>query len=130
MQQPNPDPGEEYPHVNTQLFGVQDPYNAGKDVGDMRHPFNAPDAGAVPEMSGFVLDYETDFTAQRKKAPSAEQRAQIMGSFDPGMLPVLSTLAREFGVFDHWYCAVPSQTFCNRSSVSYTHLTLPTISSV
>lgn len=115
MQQPNPDPGEEYPHVNTQLFGVQDSQNAGKDVGDMQHPFNAPDADAVPDMSGFVLDYETDFAAQKKKVPNADERAQIMGSFDPGMLPVLSTLAREFGVFDNWYCAVPSQTFCNRS---------------
>ena len=25
MQQPQPDPGETYPHVNTQLFGVIDP---------------------------------------------------------------------------------------------------------
>ena len=31
------------------------------------------------------------------------------------MLPVLSTLASEFAVFDHWYAGVPSQTFCNRS---------------
>lgn len=38
-----------------------------------------------------------------------------MGSFSPEMLPVLSTLAAEFAVFDHWYAAVPSQTFCNRS---------------
>ena len=38
-----------------------------------------------------------------------------MGSFSPDMLPTLSTLAREFAVFDNWFCAVPSQTFCNRS---------------
>jgi phospholipase C len=38
-----------------------------------------------------------------------------MGSFSPPMLPVLSTLARNFAVYDNWYCAVPSQTFCNRS---------------
>ena len=31
------------------------------------------------------------------------------------MLPVLSTLAKNFGVYDHWHAAVPSQTFCNRS---------------
>jgi len=31
------------------------------------------------------------------------------------MLPVLSTLAREFAVYDHWHAAVPSQTFANRS---------------
>jgi hypothetical protein len=28
---------------------------------------------------------------------------------------VLSGLARGFGVFDHWFCEVPSQTFTNRS---------------
>jgi len=28
---------------------------------------------------------------------------------------VISTLAREFAVYDHWHAAVPSQTFCNRS---------------
>ena len=38
-----------------------------------------------------------------------------MGSFSPQMLPVLSTLAKNFAVYDNWYCAVPSQTFCNRS---------------
>ena len=31
-----------------------------------------------------------------------------MGSFTPEMLPVFSTLAREFAVYDHWHCAVPS----------------------
>jgi len=33
----------------------------------------------------------------------------------PEQLPVLNGLAREFGVFDHWFCEVPSQTFMNRS---------------
>ncbi len=28
---------------------------------------------------------------------------------------MLSTLAREFAVYDRWFCGVPSQTFCNRS---------------
>jgi Phosphoesterase family len=33
----------------------------------------------------------------------------------PGQLPVLSGIARDFAVFDHWSCEVPSQTFMNRS---------------
>ncbi len=115
MRQPDPDPGEEYPHVNTQLFGVQNGHNAAKEVGDMSHPYNAPEAGQQADMSGFVVDYDSDFLRLRKRAPKPHESKQIMGSFDPGMLPVLSTLAREFGVYDHWYCAVPSQTFCNRS---------------
>ena len=28
---------------------------------------------------------------------------------------MLNGIAREFGVFDHWFCEVPSQTFMNRS---------------
>src|SRR5690606_10168090 len=49
------------------------------------------------------------------KAPTPDEAGVIMGSFAPEMLPTLSTLAREFAVFDSWFCAVPSQTFCNRS---------------
>lgn len=115
MRQPDPDPGEEYPHVNTQLFGNIDSHNRGKAVSDMRTPFNAPTADQQADMSGFVLDYEADFRGRTGRAPTAKERDQIMGSFSAAMLPVTSTLAREFGVYDHWFCAVPSQTFCNRS---------------
>jgi phospholipase C len=38
-----------------------------------------------------------------------------MTGFTPEQVPVLSGLARGFGVFDHWFCEVPSQTFANRS---------------
>ncbi len=115
MRQPDPDPGEEYPHVNTQLFATLDDVNRGKDVADMRSPYNAPQPGQSATMTGFVIDYEVDFVGRTGRKPTADERDQIMGSFSPEMLPVTSTLAREFGVFDHWFCAVPSQTFCNRS---------------
>ena len=38
-----------------------------------------------------------------------------MTGFTPEQVPVLNGIAREFGVFDHWFCEVPSQTFMNRS---------------
>ena len=38
-----------------------------------------------------------------------------MTGYTPEQVPVLSGIAREFGVFDHWFCEVPSQTFMNRS---------------
>jgi phospholipase C len=38
-----------------------------------------------------------------------------MTGFTPEQVPVLNGLARAFGVFDHWFCEVPSQTFMNRS---------------
>ncbi len=38
-----------------------------------------------------------------------------MTGFTPEQVPMLNGIAREFGVFDHWFCEVPSQTFMNRS---------------
>ena len=38
-----------------------------------------------------------------------------MTGYTPEQVPVLNGIAREFGVFDHWFCEVPSQTFMNRS---------------
>ncbi len=103
MQSPQPDPGEPYPHVNTQLFGVQN------------DDFNTPAPGAVAHNRGFVTDYIRNFEEVRQRQPDPAEYAVIMGGFEPAMLPVLSTLAREFGVYDAWFAGVPSQTFCNRS---------------
>ncbi|MGP3535814.1 alkaline phosphatase family protein [Microbacterium sp. RD1] len=117
MSSPNPDPGEEYPHVNTQLFGtVSPPENRGRAIPDMRPPFNAPDDASKPSMSGFLQDYIDNFTSEHDgRAPTPEEYSVVMGAFDPQMLPVFSTLAKNFVVYDNWHCAVPSQTFCNRS---------------
>src|ERR1700685_2465288 len=44
--------------------------------------------------------------------------AEITAPFNapaPGQIPGLGGLARAFGVFDHWFCEVPSQTLPNRS---------------
>ncbi len=117
MSRPNPDPGEEFPHVNTQLFGTVDPAsNAQLFVEDMKAPYNTPPSSADATMSGFLTDYRINFERLRKGTPpTADEARQIMGSFSPQMLPVLSTLAKNFAVYDNWFCAVPSQTFCNRS---------------
>ena len=43
MDTPNPDPGEEYQHVNTQLFGMIDPpSNRGVLAEQMTAPYNLP----------------------------------------------------------------------------------------
>jgi phospholipase C len=116
MRSPTPDPGEEYPHVNTQLFGtVAPPGNARVTFEQMTAPFNAPPAGAAAAMSGFVTDYINTFVATEGREPRPDEYAVAMGGFGPDMLPVVSTLARGFAVYDAWFCAVPSQTFCNRS---------------
>ncbi|MDO7882396.1 alkaline phosphatase family protein [Salinibacterium soli] len=117
MRHPQPDPGETYPHVNTQIFNVVDPAtNADLYANGLQSPFNAPSSTSKPEMSGFVTDYVINYKELKKgTAPTAEEYRVAMGSFSPDMLPVFSAIAKGFAVYDAWHAGVPSQTFCNRS---------------
>jgi phospholipase C len=106
MCQPSPDPGEFYrPHVNRQLYGVD----------DVPEPASAL---PVAPMSGFVQDYIRAIREQELfdgVEPSYDHYRRIMDCYPPEALPVLSGLARAFAVSDEWFASVPSQTFCNRS---------------
>ena len=115
MDSPNPDSGEEWYHTNTQLFGVLDEHNRFKIGEGVTEPWNAPPGGATPTMDGFVADYISTFTAEVGRHPTYEEYAHIMTGYTPEQVPVLSAIARDFGVFDHWFSEVPSQTFMNRS---------------
>jgi phospholipase C len=117
---PCPDPGEEYPRVNTQLFGTVNPIqNRVTDALYMRAPFNLPGSlpndAPIPLMNGFVYDYINNFEHTVGRAPSYDEYKVIMECFAPPTVPVISTLAREFAVCDNWFCSVPTQTFANRS---------------
>ena len=117
MNSPSPDPGEEYQHVNTQLFGLIDPpANRGILAEKMTAPYNAPaDPRPQPALDGFVADYISAFAAEMGRPPAFEEYAQIMTGYTAEQVPVLSALGRGFAAFDHWFCEVPSQTFANRS---------------
>ena len=115
MDSPNPDSGEEWYHTNTQLFGTIDEHNRFKIAEGVTAPWNAPPEGATPTMDGFVADYISCFTGEVGRQPTYEEYAHIMTGYTPEQVPVLSGIAREFGVFDHWFSEVPSQTFMNRS---------------
>jgi phospholipase C len=115
MDSPNPDPGEEYQHTNTQLFNVLDASNRFKDASEMVPPYNAPSDGQQPTMDGFVTDYISFLTVELGRQPLYDEYCQIMTGYAPEQVPVLSTLARNFAVFDHWFSEVPSQTLPNRS---------------
>jgi phospholipase C len=117
MNTPYPDPGEEYPHINTQLYGhIDPPSNRGVPTEQMIAPYNAPaDPDQVPTMDGFVADYISAFSAEMGRQPTYDEYSQIMTGYTPEQMPVLSTLARGFATFDHWFADVPSQTFTNRS---------------
>ncbi|MFN0112578.1 MAG: alkaline phosphatase family protein [Blastocatellia bacterium] len=109
--QPYPDPGETYEHVNTQLFNL---INGGD-----KPPYNLPPGSPEPNMQGFVTDYIENYSASENfpeiHNPTYDQYRQIMQCYTPSQVPVITTLAEQFGVFDHWFCAVPSQTWCNRA---------------
>jgi len=112
---PNPDPGEEFQHTNTQLYGILDPDNIGVGAHDMATT-NAPGPTAgPPTMDGFVADYISNYRSVRGEDPDYQQYRQIMQGHTPKQVPVLSGIARGFAVFDHWFSEVPSQTFPNRS---------------
>jgi len=115
MDAPNPDSGEEWFHTNTQLYNTLDDHNRGKIGAAVTEPFNVPPTGTKPTMEGFVTDYISVFEGQIGRQPTFAEYRQIMTGFTPEQVPVLSGLAKDFGVFDHWYSEVPSQTFMNRS---------------
>jgi phospholipase C len=111
---PDPDPGEEYQHTNTQLYGILDAGNWGIPARHMTTN-NEPAPGAPATMDGFVLDYISTYETLRDRPPSYEEYRQIMQGHTRDHAPVLHALARGFAVFDHWFSEVPSQTFPNRS---------------
>src|SRR6267378_2836923 len=90
----DPDPDHHFPGVDLQIFG-----------GDSS-------AGRVPNMQGFVKSY---FSQQR----DAKHSQKIMYYFTPDKLPVLTTLATEFAVFNRWFSSIPGPTICNRAFAHY-----------
>jgi phospholipase C len=85
----NPDPGHDFLNVNIQIFGN-----------------SAGTPGGQP-MQGFVQDYAL-------VSNDAVQSANIMKCFTLQTLPVLSTLAKQYAICDHWFSSVPSSTIPNR----------------
>jgi len=61
--------------------------------------------------SGFITSFDDE--AARHKQPNYGK--QIMKCQPPANVPVLSTLAKEFAVFDHWFSSVPGETWPNRN---------------
>lgn len=84
---PTPDPNELFVDMNEQIFGTG---------------LGPP---SPPTMAGFVANY--------MKTATNDPRA-VMHGFSPEQVPVLSTLAKSFGVSDRWHASAPNQTWPNR----------------
>ena len=83
----------------------------------MAAPFNAPPAGTVPTMDGFVRDYWNNVERLRKgegadAGGGLPHHGRLLARAAAG---ALHARAKGFAVFDAWFAAVPSQTYCNRS---------------
>jgi phospholipase C len=90
----DPDPDHHFPAVDLQIFG-----------GD-----TSPTRTA--NMQGFVKSY---FNQQKDLGHSQK----IMYYFAQNQLPVLTTLALEFAVFNRWFASIPGPTICNRAFAHY-----------
>jgi len=91
----DPDPDHHFPGVDLQIFGGTPPGN-----------------GRVANMQGFVKDYFT-------QTNDVGRSHNIMYYFTPDKLPVLSTLATQFAVFNGWFSSIPGPTICNRAFAHY-----------
>ncbi len=63
-------------------------------------------------MQGFVKDY----FAQTNDVGCSHN---IMYYLTPDKLPVLTTLATQFAVFNGWFSSIPGPTICNRAFAHY-----------
>jgi phospholipase C len=90
----DPDPDHAFPAVDQQIFaGDQSPTR-------------------VATMQGFVQNY---FQQQQDVAHSQK----IMYYFSADKLPVLTSLASNFAVFNRWFASIPGPTICNRAFAHY-----------
>jgi phospholipase C len=85
-----PDPNHDFAPVDHQIFN----------------------GGVTPTMQGFVTSY---FEQLR----DVKHSRAIMNYFGPGRLPVLTSLAQEFAVFNRWFASIPGPTLCNRAFAHY-----------
>jgi phospholipase C len=88
----DPDPDHHFPAVHKQIFD-------GSPV-------------TSPTMGGFVKSY---WDQQR----NVNHSRKIMYYFPQNKLPVLTTLALKYAVFNGWFASIPGPTLCNRAFAHY-----------
>ena len=86
------DPPHEYESVRDQLCGPYQLYNGPQSINN----------------SGFAFSYATS------GGTTVQDPAEVMRCFSIEQLPILTTLACEFTVCDHWFSSMPGPTWPNR----------------
>ena len=92
----DPSPGHSLDDATYQIFGQR----------DVPSP-------ATPRNNGFVASY-AEQQGRGRRPIGAEAGKAIMQCLDPDLVPVISSLARNFVVCDHWFSSVPGPTWPNR----------------
>jgi phospholipase C len=90
------DPGHDFDDVCAQLYRSYDD-NRPCGLDDMKNH--------DPEMQGFIRSYESY---------ADDDAPAIMKCFSADAVPVLTTLAREYGVCNRWFSSIPGPTLPNR----------------
>jgi phospholipase C len=93
----DPDPDHHFPAVDLQIFG---------GVTTAQNP------NRTPNMQGFVQSY---YNQQHNVGHSHK----ILNYFSTDKLPVLTTLAKQYAVFNRWFSSIPGPTLCNRAFAHY-----------
>lgn len=88
------DPDHHFAGVDLQIFG------------------GVQGANRAANMQGFVRSYAT------QSANVASSHA-IMNYFPPKRVPIITTLATEYAVFNGWFASIPGPTICNRAFAHY-----------
>lgn len=90
-------PGHEFKDAQEQLCGKDGVYTSSSLQPGQTDP--------NINKSGYIANY----SRYDRKDPET-----IMKCFSPAQLPVLTTLAKEFAVCDHWFSSMPGPTWPNR----------------
>ena len=109
-------PPHAFEDVNVQLFGSRDGSSASQP---------ATNSGFVQAWIDSLQGFTRDENFYGDVQP--QDWGKVMECFAPEKLPVLTRLAREFVLCDHWFCSVPGPTMPNRlyihaaTSCGYAH---------
>jgi phospholipase C len=99
---PFPDSGEVFQDVYAQIYGQKTTLYANAVIAEPPRACN---------MQGFVYNYALRYQGNLGNA------AANMNGFTPTVVPAISSLAHYYGLCDHWFASIPSQTLRNRSFV-------------
>jgi phospholipase C len=105
---PNGEPAHVLPNAEYQSQLQPDPGHHFEDVKLQIHGENPGD----PKMQGFVKSYY-------QKQKNISHAGHIMYCFKPEKMPVITTLARKYAVFNRWFSSLPGPTIPNRAFAHY-----------